>query len=95
MAILVPCVAERHDLGNALLAVLSHAVAQYVGAAVLIEVDVDIGQRDTLGVEETLEQQVVFQRVDIGDLQAVGDHRTRGRTTARPTETPISRAARM
>ena len=74
--------AERHDLGDALLAVFLHAVAQHVGAAVLIEVDVDIGQRDTLGVEETLEQQVVFQRVDIGDLQAVGDHRTRGRTTA-------------
>ena len=74
--------AERHDLGDALLAVFLHAVAQHVGAAVLIEVDVDIGQRNTLGVEETLEQQVVFQRVDIGDLQAVGDHRTRGRTTA-------------
>ena len=74
--------AERHDLGHALLTVLLHAVAQHVGAAVLVEVHIDIGEGDAFGIEETLEQQVVFQRVDIGDLQTVGDHRTGGRATA-------------
>ena len=46
----------------------------------IVEVGVYIGQRDTVGVEETLEQQVVLQRVKVGDMQAVGYHAARRAT---------------
>ena len=42
-------------------------------AALHGEVDVDVGHRLAAGVEEALEHQVVADRVDVGDLEAVGD----------------------
>ena len=38
------------------------------------EVEVEVRWTAPLGVEETLEVQVQFYRVHIGDLQAVGHH---------------------
>ena len=61
----------RHLFG----AVVLGDVAQHVGASVVVEVDVDIGQRDTVGIEETLEQQVVLDGVNLRDAQAVGHAR--------------------
>ncbi len=46
-------------------------IAQYVCATVIIEVDVNIGQRDTVRVEETLKQQVILDGVNLRDAQAV------------------------
>ena len=68
----------RHLFG----AVVLGDVAQHVGTSVVVEVDVDIGQRDAVGVEETLEQQVVLHRVDLRDAQAVSHARARRRATA-------------
>ena len=51
---------------------------EYTSAAVVVEVDIDIGERNTVGVEKTLEEQVVFDGVDVGDAQAIG-HGTAGR----------------
>src|SRR5260370_893247 len=45
--------------------------------------DVDIGNGDALGVQEALEEQVVLQRVDVGDAQGVAYQAARGRTPAR------------
>ena len=56
--------------------------AQYLAASVIIEVGIDIGEGDTVGVQETFEQQVVLDRVDLGDPQAVGHSRTGSRTTS-------------
>ena len=61
--------------------VFFHHVFDYLFTAHIIEIHVDIGQGDTGGIEETLKQQVVFNRVDIGDAQAIGKRRTRRRTT--------------
>ena len=66
--------AEGGHVRNVVLAVFVLDVAVDVAAAVVVEVNVDIGHRDAVGVEETLEQQVVFQGVDVGDVQAVGHH---------------------
>ena len=41
--------------------------------AVIIKVDIDIGHVDTVRVEETLEQELVSDRVEIGYLEAVGN----------------------
>ena len=69
--------AEGDDLRHAVGAVLLGHVADHALAAAHGEVDVDIRHRHALGVEEALEQQVVAQRVDVGDLQAVGDDASR------------------
>src|ERR687888_423692 len=52
---------------------ISRAVASLDG-----EVDVHVGHRLAAGVEEALEQQVVLDRIDVGDLEAVGDERAGG-----------------
>ncbi len=54
---------------------------EHAPAAVVIEVGINIGQRDTVGIEETLKQQVVFQGVDLGDTQTISHHGTGSRTT--------------
>ena len=75
--------AEGHDLGDRLLAVLVLDVAHHARATLDREVDVDVGHRHALGVEEALEEQPVGQRVDLGDVEAVGHQRARGRATSR------------
>ena len=75
--------AERDDLGDPVATPLVGGVAQHLAAAAVVEVDVDIGHRHALGVEEPLEQQPVRDRVDVGDAHRVGDQRAGGRTAAR------------
>ena len=62
------------DLRDPLLAVLLGGVADHVAAPALVEVHVDVGHRDALGVEEPLEHQPVLERVELGDAQRVRDH---------------------
>ncbi len=76
--------AERDDLRDRLGAVLLGHVADHALAAADGEVDVDVRHRDALRVEEALEEQVVAERVDVGDPEAVGDDRARGGAAARP-----------
>ena len=64
--------AVGYDVGHLFLAVFFGHVAQDVGAAVVVEVYVDIGEGDSVGVEETLEQEVVAHRVDLRDSETVG-----------------------
>ena len=74
---------ERDDLRDVLAAVLVRDVLDHFAAPPLAEVDVDVGQRHALGVEEALEDQVVLDRIDVGDPQAVGDEAAGGRAAAR------------
>ena len=55
---------------------------QHFSTSVVVEVNVDIGQRDTVGIEETLKKEVVFHGVHHGDAKAISHHRTGGRATA-------------
>ena len=75
--------AERDDLRDVLAAVLLGDVGDHLAAAPLAEVDVDIGQRHALGIEEALENQVVVQRIDVGDAQRPGGQAAGGRAAAR------------
>ena len=70
-----------------LLHVLDHAVAAFI-----VEVHVYIRHRDALRVEETLEEQVVAYRVEVGDAQAVGHAGTGGRATSRSHGHPVAAA---
>ena len=72
------------DMGHLVVPILVLHPLQHTATAVVIEVGVDIGQRDTVGVEEALEQQVILDGVNLGDAQAVGHHRAGRRATSRP-----------
>ena len=55
------------DVCHALIAIFIRDPAQDVGATIVVEVHIDIGHGDTVGVEEALEEQVVAYRVNIRD----------------------------
>ena len=48
------------------------------------EIDVDVGRALVILVQETLEEQVVRDRVDTGDTEQVGDDRVRGAAASLP-----------
>src|SRR5215211_5155046 len=76
---------ERDDLGNVLVAaVLVRDVAHHLRAARDREVYVHIGHVDAVGVQETLEEQRVFQGVQVRDLERVGDDGAGRRTPSGP-----------
>ena len=75
--------AEGDDLRDVLAAVLPRDVVDDLAAPPLAEVDVDVGQRHALGIEEALEDQVEVERIDVGDPQAVGDQAAGRRSAAR------------
>ena len=72
---------EGDDLGDAVAPVLLRHVVDHAVATGHREVDVGVRERLATGVEEALEQQVVADRVDVRDVQAVGDEAARGRAT--------------
>ena len=80
---------ERDDLRDVLAAVLLRDVADHLVAAPEAEVDVDVGHRDPLGVQVPLEDQLVLDRIDVRDAQAVGDEAARGRAAPRPNRDPV------
>ena len=61
---------------------LRHPI-EHLAAAGILEVGIYIRQRYTVGVQESLEQQVVLQRIEVGYFQAVRDHRTGSGATSR------------
>ena len=74
--------AEGDDLGDVVLAVLPPDVGDDLVAPAVLEVDVDVGHRHPVGVEEALERQLVEDRVDRRDAQRVGHDRARAPTPA-------------
>ena len=76
--------AEGDDLRDVLAAVPARDVLDHLAAAALAEVDVDVGHRHALGVEEALEDQVVVQRIDVGDAHRPRDEAAGRRAAARP-----------
>src|SRR5699024_9060051 len=76
--------AEGEDLRDAFLPVQPGDVLDHLPASTLVEVQVDIGHAHAFGVEEPFEQQAVFEGVQVGDAQDVGDHRSGCRPTPRP-----------
>ena len=72
---------ERDDLGDPVASVLLGDVVDDLVAPGDREVDVHVRQVLARRVQEALEEQAVAQRVDVGDLEAVGGERT-GRRAA-------------
>ena len=85
--------AERDDLRDGLAAVLGDDVLHDALAPADREVDVDIGHRHALGIQEALEEQVVAQRIDVGDAAACRRRSSRRRCRVPgPTAMPLSLA---
>ena len=75
--------AERADLRHVVHAVLVFDVLDHFAAALLAEVDVDIGRFPPALVQKPLEQQIVFQRANVAQMQGVGDQRADAGATRR------------
>ena len=75
---------EGDDLGHMVAPVALGRVVDHLVPMARVEVHVDVGHRHPRRVEEPLEQQVVADRVEVGDAQAVGHRTARGRAAARP-----------
>jgi hypothetical protein len=74
---------ERDDLRDAVGAVLLAHVADHLVAPDEAEVDVDVGHRLALGVEEALEEEPVLDRVEVRDAERPRDHAARRGAAAR------------
>ncbi len=75
--------AEGDDLANLFLAVFLLHIADHLFAAIHAEIDVEIRHADPFGVQEAFEQEVVAQRIQIGDGQGIGNKRPRPRAAPR------------
>src|SRR5689334_20549822 len=64
---------ERDDLADGVATVQTRNVIDDIAATADTEVDVDVRHRDAAGVEKALKQEVVLERIDVGDLETVGD----------------------
>ena len=65
-----------------------------VGGREVLEIHVDIRHTDTVRIEETLKQELVLDRVQIGNPEAISHNRTRRRTSSRPDQiTHLARGA--
>ncbi len=67
---------KSHDVGDAFGAVFLNAVLNDLVAPGVLNVNIDIGHADTVGVQKAFEQQIILERVEFGDLEGVRNNRT-------------------
>src|SRR5574344_2771655 len=63
--------------------ILIHYPTKHLSTTIIIKVGINIRKVDTVRIQETFKQQVIFQRVYLGYSQAIGYNRTRSRSTSR------------
>src|SRR5437879_6098544 len=71
------------DLADRITTVNLGHMIDHRAAAANTKIDVDIGHLVAARVEKTLEEQLILERIDIGDPEAVGRKRTSRRSAAR------------
>ncbi len=76
--------AEGDNLADGFFAVFGFDVVDHAVAIGLAKVNVEVGHRDPFRVQKPLKQQVVLQRVEVGDAQRISHQRTGARTPPRP-----------
>ncbi len=77
---------EGDDLRDMFAAVLAHHIIDHLIPPLIAEIDVDIRHRDAFGIEEALEQQIVPDRINVRDLQDIGDQAARRRPSSRSNQ---------
>lgn len=58
--------------------------------ALITEIHVDIRHGDAFRIEESLEQQAVTQRIELGDIHAVSDDGAGARTASGPDDNALT-----
>src|SRR5690606_23270698 len=71
-----------NDLRDGFAAIAIGDVVDDAVAPLHAEIDIEIRHRHALGIEKALEQQIVFERIEIGNFQRIGHQRTRARAAA-------------
>ena len=75
-------------MGDVVGPVAARHVVEHALAPGVVEVDVDVGHGDAVGVEEPLEEEIVLERIDVGDPKRVGHRRAGRRAAPRPHPHP-------
>ena len=81
--------AEGDDLRDLFTAIAGLHIIDHLAAPGFAEINIEVGHRHAVRVEEAFEQQAVFQRIKIGDGQRPGHHRAGTRTTPRTDWNPL------
>ena len=63
--------------------VLALDVFDHFLASKIAEIDIDIGHRNALGIEKSLEQQAELERIEIGNAEEISDDTSGGGASAR------------
>ena len=71
------------DVRNLVVSVFVLNPFEHFAASVVVEVGIDIRERNTVRVKESFEKQVVLDWVNLGNSQAIGYNRSGCRTTSR------------
>src|SRR6056297_2065955 len=74
---------ESNDLGDIIPAVPLADVIDDFFTTANAEIDVDVRHGNPLGIQKTFKQKVIGKRVDIGDLEGIGDQTAGGAAAAR------------
>ena len=78
--------AKRTDICHAVRTILLGTVLDDLTAARILDVDVDVGHRDAVGVKESLKQQIILQWVEVSDIERIGDDRPSRRSSPWPKD---------
>ena len=81
---------EGDDLADMIRAVAAGDVVDDLLTALVAEIHVDIRHGDALRVEKALEQQAVLQRIELGDIHAVGDDGACAGAAPRADDDPLT-----
>ena len=76
------------NMRTILMPILIHHPSEHFSTTIIIKVGINIRKIDTVWIQETLKQQVIFQWIYLGNTQTVSYHRTCGRTTTRTYNNP-------
>src|SRR5208283_1296593 len=65
--------AEGDDLRDVVAAIFLCDVVDHFAAAIHAEIDIDVRHGDALGIQEAFEEQLVLERIDVGNAESVGN----------------------
>ncbi len=77
---------KSDDMCNLRFSIFFNHIIDHALASVIIKIDIYIRHRYPLGIQESLKQQIIFQRIDVGYTGAIGYNRTCCRPTSRPNK---------
>src|SRR5690606_676064 len=78
----------RNNLSYLILPIFINYVLQNPTTTFIVKVNIDIGHRNPVRIQEPLKKEVIFNRVNIRNPKTIGYRRTRCRTTTRPHRNP-------